>query len=154
MQVTSSGQVIPGSNPFVITLKLYMQSLEYDQINNFPQNGMQLIGNMSSQIEKISNQIAMVNEISKQIALGNEINNQIAMVNEISNRISMVNETIYQIRANEQVSGQKGFYLGMVIFSFIELLLLLLLLLWIMMMTNTKTASSVDSIKRVQPLDN
>ncbi len=98
MQVTSSGQAIQGANPSVIILKLYMQTLEYDQINNFPPNGLQFI---------------------------------------------------------EKITDQMGFFLAMSIFSFIELILLLLLLLWMMMMmTNTKTASSVDLIKRVQPLDN
>ena len=43
-QVTSSGQAITGANPSTIVLKLYMRSLEYQQINNFPQNGVQFIG--------------------------------------------------------------------------------------------------------------
>ena len=49
-QVMSSGQAIQGSNPGIIVLKLYVQSLEYDQINNFPQNGMQYIDKIGGQL--------------------------------------------------------------------------------------------------------
>ena len=49
-QVITSGQAIVGSNPSTIVLKLYMSSLEYDQINNFPQNGMQAIEKISGQL--------------------------------------------------------------------------------------------------------
>jgi hypothetical protein len=43
-QVTSSGQAITGANPGTVVLKLFMRSLEYQQINNFPENGVQFIG--------------------------------------------------------------------------------------------------------------
>ena len=33
------GQAIPGSNPNLVMLKLYMSSLEYQRIYNFPQPG-------------------------------------------------------------------------------------------------------------------
>jgi len=95
-EVTYSGQAIQGSNPGVIILKLYMQSLEYDQINNFPRNGLQFV---------------------------------------------------------EKITGQIGFFLGMSIFSFIELILLLLLLLWMIIMTSSESSSSVHSIQKVQSVD-
>jgi hypothetical protein len=42
-QVTGSGQNIQGANPNTIVLKLFMQSLEYQRIYNFPQNGVQVL---------------------------------------------------------------------------------------------------------------
>jgi len=43
---TSSGQAIPGANINTIVLKLYMTSLEYQRIRNFPQNGVQFIAEL------------------------------------------------------------------------------------------------------------
>jgi len=44
--VTGSGQAIQGANPNIIVLKLYMRSLEYQRIYNFPQNGVQFISEL------------------------------------------------------------------------------------------------------------
>jgi hypothetical protein len=44
--VTGSGQAIQGSNPNTVVLKLFMQSLEYQRIYNFPQNGVQFIAEL------------------------------------------------------------------------------------------------------------
>ena len=45
-QVTGSGQAIQGANPNTIVLKLFMRSLEYQRIYNFPQNGVQFIAEL------------------------------------------------------------------------------------------------------------
>ena len=39
----SLGQAITGSNPNLITLKLFLSSLEYQKIYNFPQPGNSLV---------------------------------------------------------------------------------------------------------------
>ena len=44
--VVSSGQAIQGANINTIVLKLYMRSLEYQRIYNFPQNGVQFIAEL------------------------------------------------------------------------------------------------------------
>ena len=43
-QVQGSGQAVQGSNLNTITLKLFLRSLEYQHIYNFPENGVQFIG--------------------------------------------------------------------------------------------------------------
>jgi hypothetical protein len=44
--MTSSGQAVQGTSPGMIVLKLYMRSLEYQRINNFPQNGVQFVAEL------------------------------------------------------------------------------------------------------------
>ncbi len=50
IQILTSGQAIQGVNPGYIVLKLYMPSLEYDQITSFPQNGLQYIEKISREM--------------------------------------------------------------------------------------------------------
>jgi hypothetical protein len=45
-QVVASGQAIQGSNPNTIVLKLFLRSLEYEHIYNFPENGVQFIAEL------------------------------------------------------------------------------------------------------------
>ena len=45
-QVTGSGQAIQGANPNTIVLKLFIRSLEYQRIYNFPENGVQFIAEL------------------------------------------------------------------------------------------------------------
>ncbi len=45
-QVTGSGQAIQGGTPNTVVLKLFMRSLEYQRIYNFPQNGVQFISEL------------------------------------------------------------------------------------------------------------
>jgi hypothetical protein len=40
--ITGSGQAIPGGNPNVVVLKLYLSSMENTRIYNFPQPGLQV----------------------------------------------------------------------------------------------------------------
>ena len=45
-QIAGSGQVIQGPNPNTVILKLFLQSLEYQHIYNFPENGVQFIAEL------------------------------------------------------------------------------------------------------------